>query len=84
MVKHLLYEEREDSLQECEDWWYVVVDDETGSVSVLHEWSHMNPFGRYLGPSGERIYTADEFLNSDGPQQVKAELETFIAGGGRV
>ena len=84
MVKHLLYEEREDGLQEREDWWYVVADDETGSISVLHEWAHVSPFGRTPGPSGERTYTADEFLNSDGPQQVKAELETFIAGGGRV
>ena len=84
MVKHLLYEERQDSLQAREDWWYVVADDETGGISVLHEWAHLNPFRGSPGPVGERTYTADEFLNSDGPQQVKAELETFIAGGGRV
>jgi hypothetical protein len=35
------------------------------------------------GGSGERTYEVDEFLNSDGPQEVKAELELFIAGGGR-
>ena len=82
MVKHLLYEEREGSQQEQEDWWYVVADDETGSIGVLHEWSHMNPNRGSLGPSGERSYTVEEFLGSDGPEQVKAELETFIAGGG--
>jgi hypothetical protein len=83
MVKHLLYEEREGDGPEQEDWWYVIADDDTGIINVLHEWSHKKPHMESHGGSGERSYEVDEFLNSDGPQEVKAELELFIAGGGR-
>jgi len=75
MPKHLLYEETEGR----DDWWYVVADDDTGTITVLHEW------GLGAGsevPKGERSYSVDDFLNSDGPQQVKDRLETYIAGGG--
>ena len=83
MTKHLLYEEREGSLGGGEDWWYVIADDETGSISVLHEWSQMKPHKGSKGSSGERTYTVADFLSSDGPQPVKAKLETFLAGGGK-
>ena len=83
MTKHLLYEEREDSLAGGDDWWYVIADDETGSITVLHEWSQLNPPKGSRGATGERSYTVADFLNSDGPRPVKAKLETFLAGGGR-
>lgn len=82
MPKQLLYEERELIRPGQEDWWYVVADDDTGRLSVVHEWSH--PDAHPDPSAGEHSYSAEDFLNGDGPPQVKDALETFLAGGGRV
>ena len=65
------------SLMENEDWWYLIADDQ-GEQSVLHEWSHMNPYKFGNENSGSQSYSIQDFLAGDHNDTAKSKLKILI------
>ena len=62
---------------ENEDWWHLVTDDE-GEQSVLHEWSHVNPYRSGKGDSGSQAYSIEDFLAGDHDAAAKEKLKALL------
>ncbi len=63
---------------ENEDSWNLHVDDDTGKTSVVHTWSHMNPYKGKVTSEGSREWSIDGFMNSSEPQQAKDSLRKMM------
>jgi hypothetical protein len=68
------------ALAENEDWWVLIVDIESGSKSVEHEWSYTNAYGSGQD-SGKTTVTVDEFLASGADDAVKMKLRAMLDAG---
>ena len=74
MAKFELLTRLKGPLQNIEDWWWLLVDDDTGEMAVEHEWAHTD-IGDFANPrNGEKRYTVAGFLASDQPQSAKDRL----------
>ena len=76
--KHRISYKAKGSLGENEDWWYLVVDSETGERSILHEWHNMNPYNSTVTSEGSKSHTLEEFKTSDVGRALKGELAEIL------
>lgn len=67
---------------EDEDWWNAVIDQQSGSVNVEHEWSYVSRYTIGTPDVGTRLMTAEEFFASDIQDQVKQKLRELLTARG--
>ncbi len=65
------------SLQETEDWWCLVVEDD-GTTCVEHEWSHVDPYGKRAPRAGTQRIPVDDFLAGDHDTAAKDNLAELL------
>lgn len=76
-VKTQFHERIKGSLQEMEDWWRLVVEDD-GTTYVEHEWNHVDPYGKRAPREGKRQIPVDEFFAGDHDPTAKKNLTEFL------
>jgi hypothetical protein len=64
-----------------EDRWTLLIDSETGTRSVEHEWSYVTPHGQGQRNSGEKTVSLLEFLASDADATAQAKLCDLLKKG---
>lgn len=80
MGKKIQFHERiKGSLQEIEDWWDLVTDD-NGHSRVRHTWSHHDPYRNRRPDEGEAFYEIDEFLAGNADDEAKQKLKALLGG----
>lgn len=74
-MDHMLHSRISGSLQQNDDSWHLLVDDVTGTLSIRHEWSHMDPYKGKVTSEGTRVSSVDEFMASNAPTAAKDALQ---------
>lgn len=78
MEQKIQFHERiKGSLQETEDWWHLVTDDE-GHRRVRHTWSHHDPYRNRKPDEGEAFYEIDEFFAGNVDDEAKKKLKALL------
>ena len=83
MAIYKLLERQKGPLQNLEDWWRLHVDDDTGVMTVEHEWSHTKINDLANPNNGSKFYSTADFLASDQRQEAKDRLEDVLREIGR-
>jgi hypothetical protein len=68
-------------LQNNEDWYYLVFQDD-GSISVEHEWQHMNPYKGTTTSEGTESFDFDEFRASANGIRLSAQIDAALKARG--
>ena len=76
-VKTQIHQRIKGALQETEDWWRLVVEDD-GTTYVEHEWSHVDPYGQRAPDAGTQRILVNEFLAGDHDPTAKNNLTEFL------
>ena len=62
------------------DKWTLISDTATGALSVEHEWSYIDPFGRGKPDCGVSTVTVENFLKGSADESVKEKLRAILVG----
>jgi len=58
--------------------WTLISDTATGALTVEHEWSYVDPFGRGKPDCGVSTVTVENFLTGGADDNVKLKLRAIL------